>query len=93
MLLENISKWMQEYNEGFRAMALAAQMDSIGKRRYTISYQKFVAGKISYTEVMLARQQWFDTRQAYVTSMAKHWTAYYQLRKELLFDVKTKQKL
>ena len=93
MLLENISKWMQEYNEGFRAMALAAQMDSIGKRRYTISFQKFVAGKISYTEVMLARQQWFDTRQAYVTSMAKHWTAYYQLRKELLFDVKTKQKL
>jgi outer membrane protein TolC len=68
-------------------MSNAQLADSIAQRRYEISYNIYQAGKLTYTDLLLAQNQQLQARQGYVAAMAAYWQAYYQIRAVCFWDV------
>jgi len=63
------------------------------QRRYAISTNKFKAGKLTYTDFLLAQTQRNQSKQRYIDAMSAYWNAYYQLRVNTLYDIETKEML
>jgi outer membrane protein TolC len=78
---------LQAYNFAMQQMSNAQLADSIAQRRYEISYNIYQAGKLTYTDLLLAQNQQLQARQGYVAAMAAYWQAYYQIRAVCFWDV------
>ncbi len=84
---------LQAYNFAMQQMSNAQLADSIAQRRYEITYNKYQAGKLTYTDLLLAQNQQLQARQGYVAAMAAYWQAYYQLRVTTLYDIEKQESL
>lgn len=84
---------LQAYNLALLQTNNAQLADSIAQRRYEITYNKYQAGKLTYTDLLLAQNQQLQARQGYVAAMAAYWQAYYQIRAMCLWDVERKSNI
>jgi outer membrane protein TolC len=48
--------------------------------------RRFKIGKLDVTKLNLARNDLENARRAYISSLRKYWTSYYQIRQLTLFD-------
>lgn len=60
--------------------------DEIAQRAYSISYQLFLIGKISITDLNQSLASKDQAKQRYVASLRDYWIAYFQLREKTLYD-------
>lgn len=65
---------------------IATKSDEIAQRRYEISKQRYLIGKISITDLNIATQEKDEARHSYITALREFWTAYYKLRQLTLYD-------
>ena len=92
-ITNDIMSQLQAYNISLQQINNAQFTDSIAKRRYEISSNKYQAGKITYTDLLLAQNQQLQTKQIYLNAIAAYWQAYYTLRSTTLYDIHTQQGL
>jgi len=86
-IVNDITSQLQAYNLARQQINNAQFADSLSKRRYEISYNKYQVGKLTYTDLLLAQNQQLQAKQSYLNAIAAYWQAYHQLRVTTLYDL------
>ena len=86
-ITNDLMSMVQTYNLAIQQISNAQFADSIAQRRYEISYNKYQAGKITYTDLLNAQSQQLQAKQGYLNAITAYWQSYYQLRVTTLFDI------
>ena len=92
-ITNDIMSQMLAYNLAVQQIVNAQFADSIAQRRYEISNNKYQAGKLTYTDLLLAQSQKMQAKQGYLNTIAAYWQAYYQIRVVTLFDIEKKESI
>jgi outer membrane protein TolC len=82
-----------QFNMQQNQLFIAAKSDTVAQRSYNITKNRYFLGKIDVTELNIARRSNDQARLSYLTALQSYWMAYYQLRKNTLFDFTTNQPL
>lgn len=70
---------------------LAAESDTIARRRYQVAENRYRIGKISITDLFIAQGDKDNARQGFIRSLRDFWTGWYNLRKLTLYDFQVDQ--
>lgn len=92
-ITNDIMSQMLAYNLAVQQIVNAQFADSIAQRRYEISNNKYQAGKLTYTDLLLAQSQKMQAKQGYLNTIAAYWQAYYQLRVTTLYDIEKQESI
>jgi len=74
-----------------RKLMIAAKADTIAQRRYDITVQRYLIGKISIVDLNIANQEKDQARQDYILSLRDYWNSWLELRRKTLYDFATRQ--
>lgn len=74
-----------------RKVMIAAKADTIAQRRYNITVQRYLIGKISIVDLNIANQEKDQARQDYILSLRDYWNSWLELRRKTLYDFATRQ--
>jgi outer membrane protein len=69
-----------------RHLAIAAKADTVAQKRFEVSYNRYVIGRIDVDQLYLAQQAKDQALLAYVQSLRGYWQAHYRLRRVTLYD-------
>ena len=67
-------------------VGITAVADDIADRSYNISYNRYLIGKISITDLVRSMDEKDQARSQYIESLREFWLAYYDLRALTLYD-------
>jgi len=76
-----------------RQIDISAQSERIAIRRYEISRNRYLIGKISIQDLFIAQQEKDNAQQRYISDLRRFWTAWTNLRRITLYDFETQQPL
>lgn len=74
-------------------LLVAAKADTIAQKRFEVTKERYVIGKISITDLNLSIQEKDQARQAYIQMLRTYWNSYYLLRRLTLFDFEKQVKI
>jgi outer membrane protein TolC len=69
-----------------RQLAIAAKADTVAQKRFEVSYNRYVIGRIDVDQLYLAQQAKDQALLSYVQSLRGYWQAHYRLRRVTLYD-------
>jgi outer membrane protein TolC len=75
-----------EFNLQSEQVLNSARADTIAQMGFDVTIRRFKIGKLDVTKLNLARNDLENARRAYINSLRKYWTSYYQIRQVTLFD-------
>lgn len=78
----HVLNWQNQRN----FLEIAKKAQEIALKRYEITKQRFVLGKITITDLNIALQEKDRSVLSYLNSLEKFWTDYYTLRRLTLYD-------
>jgi len=65
---------------------LAEKASYISQRRFEVSKNRYLIGKIDITNLQIAQNEKDNAQQSYFTTLKQYWVAYFQLRRSTLYD-------
>lgn len=77
---------VMQYNMQPSQYAIAAKSDTIALKRYEVTKQRYLIGKIGITDLNIAQTEKDNAQQGYVSALSTYWLSYFQLRKLTLYD-------
>ena len=90
---EGVLTQVQQFIMLHEQVKIAQRTDYIANKRYDITRNRYLIGKISITDLNLALQDKDQARRAYINSLRNYWSAYYTLRQLTLYDFEKHQSL
>lgn len=84
---------VMEFNMLERQLHNAAKADTIAEKRYEVSRQRYLIGRIDILELNIALQEKDMAKQRYLAALRSYWRGYYEMRRLTLFDFKNNQPL
>ena len=69
-----------------RQLAIAAKADTVAQKRFEVSYNRYVIGRIDVDQLYLAQNAKDQALLAYVQALRGYWQAHYRLRRVTLYD-------
>jgi outer membrane protein len=69
-----------------RMLDLSAKADTVAAKRFEVSKNRYVIGKIGMSDLYIAQNEKDQALLAYVQALRGYWTAYYRLRRLTLYD-------
>lgn len=72
---------------------ISEKADEVAAKRYEISRQRYLSGKVDITNLNIAQQEKDSNRRSYIQSLQQYWIAYYELRQLTLYDFQNEQLL
>jgi outer membrane protein TolC len=90
---QEVSTLVRQFEVLRQRLVVSKKADEIGERKYDISKNRYLIGKISITDLNLALQDKDRAKQDYVQSLRDFWTAYYQIRRLTLYDFEQNESL
>jgi len=75
-----------QFNEQDNQLIIAAKADTIAQKRYNVSKQRFLIGKINVLDLNIALTDKDVARRNYINSLKTYWNYYYEIRKLTLYD-------
>ncbi len=76
----------QQFDLVRRNAEIAERYQDAARKRYEITYQRYLIGKISITDLNLALADQENSRRAYLQAVRDFWMALYELRGLTLYD-------
>lgn len=76
-----------------KQLEIAAKADTIAQKRFEVTKQRYLIGKITITDLNIALTEKDNARLAYINSLQTFWNSYYTLRRLTLYDFVTNQKI
>jgi outer membrane protein TolC len=76
----------QQFDLVRRNAEIAQRYTESAKKRYEITYQRYLIGKISITDLNLALTEQESARRGYLQAIRNFWSAVYELRGLTLYD-------
>lgn len=83
----------QQFDLVRRNAEIANRYQEAARKRYQITYQRYLIGKISITDLNLALADQESSRRAYLQAVRDFWMALYELRGLTLYDFAAKKSL
>jgi outer membrane protein len=69
-----------------RMLAISAKADTVAAKRFEVSKNRYVIGKIGMSDLYIAQNEKDQALVAFVQALRGYWTAYYRLRRLTLYD-------
>lgn len=85
----HVLNWQNQRN----FLEIAKKAQEIALKRYEITKQRFVLGKITITDLNIALQEKDRSVLTYLNALEKFWTDYYTLRRLTLYDFIANKKI
>jgi outer membrane protein TolC len=83
---QNLFLDVEQFNLQKSQVAIAAKSDTVAMKRYEVTKQRFLIGKIAVLDLNDADSRKDQNKRAYVQSLQDYWTYFYNLRSITLFD-------
>lgn len=77
---------VMRFNMQSSQLRIAGKADTIGQKRFFVTKQRYLIGKIDITELNNALREKDMARREYVNALHNFWSNYYLIRKLTLFD-------
>ncbi len=89
----DVQQIVLEYQTYEEAVGNAKMGYDIALKRYDVSKNRFLIGKIDITNLTIAQGEKDNALINYMNTLRNYWVAYFRLRKITLFDFETNEKL
>jgi outer membrane protein TolC len=90
---QNLFLDVEQFNLQKSQVSIAAKSDTVAMKRYEVTKQRFLIGKIAVLDLNDADSRKDQNKRAYVQSLQDYWSFFYNLRSITLFDFINKQPL
>lgn len=77
---------VEQFNLQKNQVAIAAKSDTVAMKRYEVTKQRFLIGKIAVLDLNDADTRKDQNRRAYVQALQNYWNYFYNIRNLTLFD-------
>jgi outer membrane protein TolC len=84
---------VMQFNLQDDQLALAAKSDTIAQKRYDLTKQRFLIGKVDVLDLNVALEEKDNAKKGYIEQLKQYWTDYYALRQITLFDFEKQKEL
>ena len=83
---QNLFLDVEQFNLQKNQVAIAAKSDTVAMKRYEVTKQRFLIGKIAVLDLNDADTRKDQNKRAYVQSLQDYWNFFYNIRSLTLFD-------
>ena len=83
---QNLSLDVEQFNLQKNQVEIAALSDTVAMKRYEVTKQRFLIGKIAVLDLQDADSRKDQNRRAYVQSLQDYWNFFYNIRSLALYD-------
>jgi outer membrane protein TolC len=90
---QNLTLDVEQFNLQKNQVAIAAKSDTVARRMYEVTKQRFLIGKISILDLNNADTKKDQNRRAYVQALQNYWSYFYNMRTLSLYDFVNKKPL
>jgi len=90
---QNIFLQVMQFNMQKDQVLISAKSDTIGQKRYDVTKQRFLIGKIDVLNLNDALKEKDSAKRGYISSLREYWNYFYTLRQLTLFDFVNNQSL
>ncbi len=84
---------VMQYNLQKSQFAIASKSDTVAQKRYEVTKQRYLIGKIGITELNIAQNEKDAARLSYVSILSDYWDSYFELRRLTHFDFLKKEQI
>ncbi|MEI6574975.1 MAG: TolC family protein [Bacteroidota bacterium] len=77
---------VMQFNMQKNQVAIAAKADTVAQKRFYVSKQRYLIGKIDITDLNIAQTETDSARLGYISALRTLWRSYYELRRLTLYD-------
>ncbi|MDP2422997.1 MAG: TolC family protein [Bacteroidales bacterium] len=77
---------VMQFNIQQNQLTIAARSDTVAQKRYQVTKQRYLIGKIGIVELNMAQTEKDNAVQGYISSLHNYWRNYYEMRKLTHFD-------
>ncbi len=79
---------VMEFNMLDRQLMIASKADTIADKRYEVSRQRYLIGRIDILELNIALEEKDRAKQRYLAALRNYWRGFYEMRRLTLYDFK-----
>jgi outer membrane protein TolC len=83
---QNVYLSVMRYNMMAKRFSIATESDSIAMERYESMKKRYIAGRISVTELNIAQVERNAARSNYIYAIREFWSYYFEIQRISLFD-------
>ena len=83
---QNLFLDVEQFNLQKSQVAIAAKSDTVAMKRYEVTKQRFLIGKIAVLDLNDADSRKDENKRAYLQSLQDYWNYFYNMRSLTLFD-------
>lgn len=84
--VQNVYLNVMQFNLQDDQLLIAAKSDTIAQKRYDMTKQRFLIGKVDVLDLNVALSEKDAAKTNYISALRKYWSNYYTLRKITLYD-------
>lgn len=89
-IYRNVMKFNMQQNQ----IQIAAKADTVAKKSYEITKDRYMIGKITdFQELYTAQTEADNSENAFFSALQNYWQQYYSIRKSTLFDFENQSQL
>ncbi len=77
---------VMEFNMQENQLEVARRADEIADKRYEVTRQRFLIGRIDIIELNLALEERERAKQRYLSALRTYWRGFYEMRRLTLYD-------
>jgi len=88
---QNLFLDVEQFNLQKNQVAISALSDTVAMKRYEVTKQRFLIGKIAVLDLNDADSRKDQNRRAYVQSLQDYWNYFFNIRNLTLFDFITRK--
>lgn len=83
---QNIFLTIMQFNLQDDQLLITAKADTISQRRYEVTKQRFLIGKVDVLDLNVALSEKDVAKRNYITALRNYWRDYYTIRRLTLYD-------
>ncbi|MEA3317555.1 MAG: TolC family protein [Bacteroidota bacterium] len=83
---QNVMLNVMQFNLQDEQVGIALKSDTIAQRRYELTKQRFLIGKVDVLDLNVALSEKDAAKRKYVSALRSFWVNYYNIRKITLYD-------
>ncbi|MEE4197507.1 MAG: TolC family protein [Bacteroidales bacterium] len=84
--VQNVYLNVMQFNLQDDQVLIAAKSDTIAQKRYDMTKQRFLIGKVDVLDLNVALSEKDGAKTNYIAALRKYWSNYYTLRRITLYD-------
>jgi len=84
---------VMQFNMQRNQLIIAAKSDTVALKRYEVTKQRYLIGKIGITDLNIAQTEKDNAQQGYISALSSYWRSFFELRKLTLYDFVAKNRI